>query len=155
MLTGYALLDEEALVRVPDHLSFEEAASLPCAAVTAWNALTDGRGADHVIEVSGTLEQSIRSVAIEGEIAFVGLLSNDAGPAPIDPTLLFTSAAVVRTIAVGSRAQFMAMNRAIEANRLIPVIDRVFPFDAAVEAYRYYEAAQPLGKVVIAQPRGT
>lgn len=30
----------DGLVRVPDHLSFEEAATLPCAAVTAWNALT-------------------------------------------------------------------------------------------------------------------
>lgn len=44
MLTEYALLDEDALVRVPDHLSFEEAATLPCAAVTAWNLLTGGRG---------------------------------------------------------------------------------------------------------------
>ena len=44
MLTEYALLDEDALVRIPDHLSFEEAATLPCAAVTAWNALTGGRG---------------------------------------------------------------------------------------------------------------
>jgi NADPH:quinone reductase-like Zn-dependent oxidoreductase len=39
-----------------------------------------------------------------------------------------------------------------EANRLTPVIDRVFPFDEAVEAYRYYQAEQPLGKVVIAHP---
>ncbi|PYJ55506.1 MAG: NAD(P)-dependent alcohol dehydrogenase [Verrucomicrobia bacterium] len=30
---------ENGLVRIPDHLSFEEAATLPCAAVTAWNAL--------------------------------------------------------------------------------------------------------------------
>jgi NADPH:quinone reductase-like Zn-dependent oxidoreductase len=33
-------LSEEALVHVPSHLSFEEAATLPCAAVTAWAALT-------------------------------------------------------------------------------------------------------------------
>jgi NADPH:quinone reductase-like Zn-dependent oxidoreductase len=39
MLTEYALLPEDAAVRIPDHLSFEEAATLPCAAVTAWNAL--------------------------------------------------------------------------------------------------------------------
>lgn len=31
--------DEEGLVRIPGHLSYEEAATLPCAAVTAWNAL--------------------------------------------------------------------------------------------------------------------
>jgi len=40
MLAEYAVLSEEALVDVPSHLSFEEAATLPCAAVTAWVALT-------------------------------------------------------------------------------------------------------------------
>ena len=223
MLTEYAILDEDALVHFPDHLSFEEAACFPCAAVTAWNALTGGRGlrsgetvltlgsggvslfalqfaktfgaqviatsgsdekaerllalgadavvnyrstpawservraltggrgADHVIDVAGTLEQSAKSIAMEGEIAFVGLLGRDAGLSPIDPSVLWTSGLTVRAIAVGSRAQFTAMNRAIEANRLKPVIDRVFSFDEAVDAYRYYEDAAPFGKVVIAQ----
>ena len=43
MMTEFIVLNEDALVRIPDHLSFEEAATLPCAAVTAWNALTGGR----------------------------------------------------------------------------------------------------------------
>jgi len=43
MLAEYAVLSEEALVHVPSHLSFEEAATLPCAAVTAWVALTGNR----------------------------------------------------------------------------------------------------------------
>lgn len=43
MLTEYALLPEEGVIHIPDHLSFEEAATLPCAAVTAWNALTGGQ----------------------------------------------------------------------------------------------------------------
>jgi len=42
MLTEYALLDQEAAVRVPDHLTWEEAACLPCAGVTAWHALMGG-----------------------------------------------------------------------------------------------------------------
>lgn len=42
MLTEYACLDENAAVRVPDHLGWEEAACLPCAGVTAWHALTGG-----------------------------------------------------------------------------------------------------------------
>jgi NADPH:quinone reductase-like Zn-dependent oxidoreductase len=53
-------------------------------------------------------------------------------------------------VAVGSRTQFVAMNRAIEANRLKPVIDRVFSFDEAVDAFRYYQAGQFFGKIVIA-----
>jgi NADPH:quinone reductase-like Zn-dependent oxidoreductase len=39
MMTQYKVLPEECLVKLPDHLSFEEAATLPCAALTAWNAL--------------------------------------------------------------------------------------------------------------------
>ncbi|WP_405495824.1 NAD(P)-dependent alcohol dehydrogenase [Streptomyces sp. NBC_00096] len=44
MLAQYAVLDEQWAVRIPEHLSWEEAATLPCAAVTAWNALTGGEG---------------------------------------------------------------------------------------------------------------
>ena len=39
MLAEQVVLSEQGVVKVPDHLSFEEAATLPCAAVTAWNAL--------------------------------------------------------------------------------------------------------------------
>jgi NADPH:quinone reductase-like Zn-dependent oxidoreductase len=39
MLAEYVVLREQGVVRVPDHLSMEEAAALPCAAVTAWNAV--------------------------------------------------------------------------------------------------------------------
>jgi NADPH:quinone reductase-like Zn-dependent oxidoreductase len=39
MLAEYVVLKETGLVAIPQHLNFEEAATLPCAAVTAWNAL--------------------------------------------------------------------------------------------------------------------
>ncbi len=39
MLAEFVVLDQNGLVAVPEHLSYEEAAALPCAAVTAWNAL--------------------------------------------------------------------------------------------------------------------
>ena len=42
MLADYVVLKEQGLVAIPDHLSFQEAATLPCAAVTAWNALAAG-----------------------------------------------------------------------------------------------------------------
>jgi NADPH:quinone reductase-like Zn-dependent oxidoreductase len=41
VLREYGAFHESGLVRIPDHLSYEEAATLPCAAVTAWNALID------------------------------------------------------------------------------------------------------------------
>ncbi len=42
VLAEQVVFHEDGLVAVPDHLSFEEAATLPCAAVTAWNALIEG-----------------------------------------------------------------------------------------------------------------
>jgi NADPH:quinone reductase-like Zn-dependent oxidoreductase len=39
MLATHVLLGAEGVTRFPEHLSFEEAATLPCAALTAWNAL--------------------------------------------------------------------------------------------------------------------
>lgn len=39
VLCEYRLFDQHGLVKLPDHLSFEEGATLPCAALTAWNAL--------------------------------------------------------------------------------------------------------------------
>jgi NADPH:quinone reductase-like Zn-dependent oxidoreductase len=39
VLAEQVVLNQEGLVHFPDHLTFEEAATLPCAAVTAWQAL--------------------------------------------------------------------------------------------------------------------
>src|SRR5258708_31519686 len=39
MLREYAVLEEDGVVKLPTHLSFEDGATLPCAAVTAWQAL--------------------------------------------------------------------------------------------------------------------
>jgi NADPH:quinone reductase-like Zn-dependent oxidoreductase len=39
VLQEYGVFDAESIVRVPEHLSFDEAATLPCAAVTAWHGL--------------------------------------------------------------------------------------------------------------------
>lgn len=40
VLADTVVLRQDGLVAIPDHLSFQEAATLPCAAVTAWNALS-------------------------------------------------------------------------------------------------------------------
>jgi NADPH:quinone reductase-like Zn-dependent oxidoreductase len=44
MLSQYVTLSEEGLVTLPKNLSFEEGATLPCAAVTAWNGLVTRGG---------------------------------------------------------------------------------------------------------------
>jgi NADPH:quinone reductase-like Zn-dependent oxidoreductase len=43
VLAEYGVFAESGLLKIPDHLSFEQAATLPCAGVTAWNALTEGK----------------------------------------------------------------------------------------------------------------
>jgi NADPH:quinone reductase-like Zn-dependent oxidoreductase len=56
MLAEYRALNEGGVVHVPEHLSDEQAATLPCAALTAWSALvTYGKvNASHTILVQGT-----------------------------------------------------------------------------------------------------
>jgi NADPH:quinone reductase-like Zn-dependent oxidoreductase len=55
VLAEKVILKERGVVPIPHHLSFEEAATLPCAAVTAWNALTtDFDPAGKTVLVQGT-----------------------------------------------------------------------------------------------------
>lgn len=219
VLAEYVLFEEYGVVRIPAHLSYAEAATLPCAALTAWNALyglhplqpgqtvlilgtggvsifglqfarmagarviatsssdeklervrswgasdtvnykttpewqdavralTDDRGVDHVVEVGGpgTLARSVQSTRNGGIVTMIGVLTRGE----IDPMIVFRGGAILRPIYVGSRQMFEAMNRAIELHGLKPVIDRVFPFEDAVAAYRYLKSGAHVGKVVI------
>jgi NADPH:quinone reductase-like Zn-dependent oxidoreductase len=221
MLAEYAVLEEEGVVRIPAHLSIEEGATLPCAAVTAWHALvehgnviagrtvllqgtggvsifglqlahamglqviitsssdeklarakklganyginykstpdwekaatdfTDGRGVDQVIEVggAGTLTRSFGAIRVGGKISLIGGLS---GPATeLNPGLILARRANVQGISVGSTQMFEAMNLAIAANGIKPVIDKVFGFDQVQAAYRHMASGAHFGKIVI------
>jgi NADPH:quinone reductase-like Zn-dependent oxidoreductase len=119
-----------------------------------WDAevlrLTGGSGAHHVIEVGGrdTFAKSLRAVAAEGAVNVIGGLGG--GFTTEAPLLeLITHSSTVRGIIVGSREMFLAMNRAVALAQLRPVIDRVFPFEEAVAAYRHVESGAHFGKVVI------
>jgi NADPH:quinone reductase-like Zn-dependent oxidoreductase len=222
-LASHVLLDEDATVAVPQHLSDVEAAGLPCAGVVAWVAvtsptapgpgeavltigtgavalfalqfarlhgarvisvtsgparaerlrdlgadvtidriqtpdwvqtvleLTGGDGVEHVVDAVGmlTLPKSVACSAFNARITLVGAFPG-AGPIPD----LFAGRYVsIRRIAVGSRTDFEAMNHAIETHQMRPVVDRVFTFDQAVEAFRHFKEARPFGKVVIEQDR--
>lgn len=220
MLAERVCLPETSVVAIPTHLSWEEASTLPCAALTAWNALTSantkagdtvlvlgtggvsifalqlarafgarviatsgsddkaakakalgadavinyrqnpewhgevrkltgGAGVDLVLEVGGpgTFERSIKSTRVGGTIALIGLL--DAGTEPPNIIPLLLNAQKVHGIYVGSVAMFEAMNRAITVNQIRPVIDRVFPFSEARQAYEHLISQKHLGKIVI------
>jgi NADPH:quinone reductase-like Zn-dependent oxidoreductase len=111
--------------------------------------LTNGRGADHVIETAalGTLPQSYQAVAAGGEIALLGALTRPEGN--LSPHPLMFKGATLRGLFVGGRAHFDGLLRALEVSKTRPVIDAVFDFDEAPRAYAHLRAATHVGKVVI------
>lgn len=222
MFAEYVALHEEGVVAIPPSLSFEEAATLPCAGVTAWSALmvlgnrvkpgdtvlclgtggvsmlgmqfalaagasvivtsssdekldrarklgathginykahpewdkevqrlTNGRGVDHVVEVGGvgTLARSYNSIGFGGKIALIGFLGGPSGQQ--EPYGLMMKGGSLHGIGVGSTAMFEELNRAIAVNNIKPIVDRVFEFDEAPEAFRQFAAGNFFGKIVI------
>jgi NADPH:quinone reductase-like Zn-dependent oxidoreductase len=221
MLAEYVALEEDGVVKIPTHLSLDEGATLPCAAVTVWHAMmehaklkagdtvllqgtggvsifglqfakamgiraivtsssdeklrraktlgaacginykttpdwdkaalefTGGAGVDHVVEVGGaaTLTRSFGALRPGGKITLIGGLSG--GATELNPGLIFSRRANVQGISVGSTQMFEAMNRAVEANAIKPVIDRVFPFAEAKSAYHHMASGAHFGKIVI------
>jgi NADPH:quinone reductase-like Zn-dependent oxidoreductase len=221
MLAQYRVLDQEGVVHVPGHLTDDEAATLPCAALTAWNALittgnikagdcvlvqgtggvsifalqlakmsgarvivtsssdqklerakslgadhginyrttpdwekqvkelTGGVGADHIIEVggAGTFNKSLRAIRIGGQISLIGNLSGNTTEVNLVSILMQNIR--VQGMLVGNREGFEAMNRAIELNRLRPLVDKVFPFEESREAFSYMAAGAQFGKICI------
>ena len=61
MLREYAVLEEDGVVKLPNHLSFEEGATLPCAGVTAWHALVEHA---HLLPGQAVLIQGTGGVSI-------------------------------------------------------------------------------------------
>jgi NADPH:quinone reductase-like Zn-dependent oxidoreductase len=221
MLSEYVVLDEAGLVKVPAALSDQEAATLPCAGVSAWvslvelgqvqpedtvlllgtggvsifalqlakragatviitsssdeklaraqrlgadhvinyrttpewdvhaRELTGGRGVDHVLEVGGaqTLYRSLSALRDGGHIALLGQLSGEMA----DPDVARKNDRGIRVdqVFVGSARHLATLAESVATSGLRPAIDRVFPFEAAIDAYRYLERGAHFGKVVI------
>ena len=109
---------------------------------------TQGRGADIIVETAGsTLQKSLAALAFGGFIGVVGFVAGYEATLPIRQ--LIGPMARIQGIAVGSRARFEAMNRAISQHRLKPVINRTFPLEQAAEAFRLMKAGQHFGKIVV------
>jgi NADPH:quinone reductase-like Zn-dependent oxidoreductase len=223
MLAEEVVLPDEALVKIPPGTSFVDASTMPCAGVTAWNAifessngirpgdtvlllgtggvsvlglqlaraaglctvitsssdeklqrarelgahhtinyrtfpewqeevlrLTHGVGAHVVLEVGGqgTVNRSVASAAMGGSIAIIGGVSGFGGE--VNPGTLLASAKRMVGIYVGSRTMLEKVMRFADTTGLQPVVDRVFTFEQAQDAYRYMESGSHFGKVVIA-----
>jgi len=112
--------------------------------------LTEGRGADFVIEVGGlgTLESSLKPVAAGGVISQIGVLTGFEPP-QVSLFQLVTHNADINGIYVGSRAMFERMNAFLSANDIHLMIDEEFGFDETLKAYSSLESAGHFGKIVI------
>jgi len=111
--------------------------------------LTDGVGVDHVVEVggAGTLGQSLKAVRVGGQVSVIGVLSGVSSEINIIPILMQNIR--LQGILVGSREGFERMNQAITAHSLPPVVDRVFPFGEAPEAFKHMASGAHFGKICI------
>ena len=111
--------------------------------------LTGGKGVDCVIENGGigTLARSFQCVGWGGKIALIGVLAGPQGNA--NPHDLMFKAASLHGIGVGSRATLEQLIRAIEINGIKPVVDKIFPFDKAPDAFRDQASGSFIGKIVI------
>jgi len=123
-----------------------------------WSAevarLTGGAGADIVVETGGqaTLSQSIAAAAPNARIVIIGALAGAANESLPNYGTIIGKNLTLRGIAEGSRAMLAALVRAVAANRIEPVIDRVFTFDEARAAYEYLKTGSHVGKVMIRIP---
>jgi NADPH:quinone reductase-like Zn-dependent oxidoreductase len=112
--------------------------------------LTHGAGAHVVLEVGGqgTVNRSVASTAMGGSVAIIGGVSGFGGE--VNPATLLAGAKRMVGIFVGSRTMLEQVLRFADTAGLQPVVDRVFTFDQAREAYRHMESGSHFGKVVIA-----
>lgn len=223
VMSEYVCVPDYGLVRAPENLSYEEVATLPIAAVTAWHALinqaelrvgqtvltqgtggvslfalqiakaagakviattssdekagrllamgadevinyskvpdwadkvrllTGGEGVDITLDVAGTqsIGNSLLSVKENGFVGTTGFISGSALPLDIHEHKINMSFIRIQGLAVGSAESFMELNKAIEINKIHPVIDRVFPIEKVAEAYGYLGTGKHFGKIVI------
>lgn len=116
---------------------------------TIINQFTDGEGVNLVVETVGgkNLQKSINVLRMGGHISIMGLL--DTLETGINTLSFLVKQATLKGMEVGNTTDFEAMNKAIEANRIHPVIDKPFSFEQTQEAFEYLEKGLHFGKVVI------
>lgn len=111
-------------------------------------ALTGGKGVDITIDVAGGegLNQSVQATKAAGVIAQVGFLTGQTTQLQLMPVIFRQT--TIRGIAVAPRTSFDRMNPFLEQHGIKPVIDRVYAFEDAVQAFEHL-ARGPFGKIVI------
>ncbi|KAJ5502810.1 Polyketide synthase enoylreductase [Penicillium fimorum] len=116
--------------------------------------VTENHGADIILEVGGakTLRKSFDCIAFGGLINCIGYVSGkmDADDDRLNVNLLALRRTVtLKGIINGPKDRFEEMIRFYEKTQLHPVVNRVFSFAEAKEAFRFLESGTHFGKVVI------
>ena len=98
--------------------------------------------------------QSWGGAQVFTDLVIVGVLSCiwmsvDSRQSGVNPWPFIAKSVSLNGIYVASREVFERMNRAFVQQRIFPVIDRVFPFDQAREAFAHMESKRHIGKIVI------
>jgi NADPH:quinone reductase-like Zn-dependent oxidoreductase len=111
--------------------------------------LTGGRGVDHVIEVGGpaTLEQSMIASRVGGHVSLIGILTGIGGELNIVTALI--KHLRLQGVLVGNRSQQQDMVRAIDVSGMKPIVDKVFPLEEIVQAFKYQESNRHFGKICL------
>ena len=110
--------------------------------------MTSDLGVDHVLDMVGgeSLNRSIEAARIGGQVTVIGFLGDQTANINLLP-LMFRKTRI-RGSSTGHRKAFEAMNRFLEAHAIKPVIDTVYPFLEAVDAFEHLGRGA-FGKVVI------
>lgn len=111
--------------------------------------ITNGHGVDHVIEVGGpaTLDQSMIAARVGAHISLIGILTGLGGELSIVTALV--KQLRLQALIVGNRTQQQDMIKAIDANKMHPVVDRVFALEDMVAAFKYQESNRHFGKICL------
>ena len=110
--------------------------------------LTDGKGVDQLLEVVGGdgLNDSVKATKVTGQISVIGFLAGQTTDLNLMQVIFRQTK--IQGIAVGNRSAFEEMNKAFDQYNIKPVIDKVYRFEEAIEAYQHL-AKGAFGKIVI------
>lgn len=110
--------------------------------------LTGGRGVEHVLETVGgsNLGRSLSVVSQSGRVSMIGVIAGGGLEASAGDFI--RNRAVVQGLSVGHRRGLEDMIRAIDANKVRPVIADTYDFAAVPEAFQHLERGA-FGKVVV------